>query len=89
MTAREIRERVKEIIAEVADLDPKEIGDDDRFVEDLDLDSLTLLELTVDVDYEFQLKVEEDRLKALTSIPETVALVEEILAERHAVAEVA
>jgi len=40
MNTEEIRLKVKEIIADVADLDADDIGDEARFVEDLDLDSI-------------------------------------------------
>ncbi len=85
MTTDNITLKVKGIIADVADLDVEEIADDARFIEDLELDSLALLEIGVDVDYEFRLGVSEERLSKLRSIPETVALVDEILS-RQAVA---
>ena len=77
--------KIKQIIADVADLDVEEIADDATFLDDLELDSLALLEIGVDVDYEFKLGVAEERLSKLRSIPETVALVDEILS-RAAVA---
>ena len=76
--------KIKEIIADVADLDVAEIADDAQFIDDLELDSLSLLEIGVDVDYEFKLGVPEERLSRLRSIPETVALVEEVLAQQVA-----
>lgn len=79
MNPEEIRSKVKEIIADVADLDPAEIADDARFVEDLDLDSLAMLEMGVDVDYAFKLGVGDERLKELRSVGDTVALVLECL----------
>ena len=74
---QEIRAKVKEIIAQVASFDPEEIGDDDKFIEDLELDSLSLLEIGVDLDYEFKLGVPEERLAQLRTVAEAVALVEE------------
>jgi acyl carrier protein len=77
--------KIKQVIADVADLDVAEIADGAHFIDDLALDSLALLEIGVDIDYEFKLGVSEDRLSRLRSIPETVALVAEIL-EQKAVA---
>jgi len=74
--------KIKQIIADVADLDVEEIADDATFLDDLELDSLALLEIGVDVDYEFKLGVSEDRLSKLRSIPETVGLVTEILSQK-------
>jgi len=43
MDVAEMKVRIKEIIANITNLDPAEIGDDDSFTQDLDLDSLSLL----------------------------------------------
>lgn len=80
MNAEEIRGRVKEIIADVAGIDAGEIADEAHFLEDLDLDSLALLEMGVDVDYAFKLGVPDEELKELRTVPQCVALVETWLA---------
>ena len=82
MSLDKITLKVKQIIADVADLDVEEIADNAQFIDDLELDSLALLEIGVDVDYEFRLGVSEERLSKLRSIPETVALVDEILSQQ-------
>lgn len=79
MHLQDVTLRIKQIIADVADLDVVEISDTAHFIDDLELDSLSLLEIGVDVDYEFKLGVPEERLSKLRTIPETVALVEEVL----------
>ena len=57
MEVQEIGAKIKEIIADVANLDAEEIDDQATFVEDLSLDSLSLLEIGVDIDYHFKLGV--------------------------------
>lgn len=84
MERQEISAKVKEIIASVANLEPSEIADDASFVEDLSLDSLSLLEIGVDVDYAFRLGVPEERLQQLRTVADTVNLVEARLAEAPA-----
>jgi len=79
MDLQEVTLKIKQVIADVADLEVEEITDTAHFIDDLELDSLSLLEIGVDIDYEFKLGVSEERLSKLRSIPETVALVEEIL----------
>ncbi len=87
----QIRTKIKEVIANVADLDPAGIADDADLRQDLNLDSLSLLEIGVDVDYAFQLGIEdlEDRLANLQTLGEVVELVERLRAERQPAAEVA
>lgn len=71
----EVRAKIKEIISNVADIAPEEIADNATFMEDLGLDSLSLLEIGVDMDYEFKLGVPEEELQQLRSIEDSVALV--------------
>ncbi len=81
-----IRSKIKEIVAEVTNLDPGEIADGASFVDDLDLDSLSLLQIGVDVDYEFKLEVPEERLQDLRTIQDSVDLVVQTLGARLNVA---
>jgi len=81
MNADAIRTRIKEIIAHVAGLDAARIGDDAALRGDLNLDSLSLLEIGVDVDYSFQLGLSDERYKEIDTIPAMVALVQERLGE--------
>lgn len=89
MDAVEIRSKIKEIIANVTSIDPADIGDDASFTTELGLDSLSLLEIGVDVDYEFKLQLPEERMRGLDSVNQTLALVEDRLAEKAGRAEVA
>lgn len=89
MDAVEIKGKIKEIIANVTSIDPAEIGDTASFTRDLNLDSLSLLEIGVDVDYEFQLGLPEERMRGLDSVEQTLALVQDRLAEKAGEAEVA
>ncbi|HEX4496577.1 MAG TPA: acyl carrier protein [Thermoanaerobaculia bacterium] len=77
----EIRARIKQIIAHVAGLDPARIGDDATLRSELKLDSLSLLEIGVDVDLAFKLELPDERYKEIDSIPDMVALVQGRLSE--------
>lgn len=79
--AEAIRAKLKEIIAHVAGLDPARIPDEATLRDDLNLDSLSLLEIGVDVDYNFQLGLADDRYKGVGSLPAMVCLVQERLGE--------
>jgi acyl carrier protein len=78
--------KIKEIIARVSNLDPAKIDDGADLRADLKLDSLSLLEIGVDVDYAFQLGIPdlETQLAGLRTLPEVVGLVERLLAEKAA-----
>lgn len=85
MEAVEIRGRIKQIIANIAGLDPARIGDDDTLREDLKLDSLSLLEIGVDVDLAFKLELPDERYKEIDSLPAMVNLVQQRLGELQTV----
>lgn len=77
MNRIEIRDRIKKVIANVTGLDPREIPDGASFIDELELDSLSMFEIGVDVDYEFQLGIAEERLGELRTVEDAVALVVE------------
>ena len=79
--ATEIRARIKQIIGHVAGLDPVRIGDEAMLRDELKLDSLSLLEIGVDVDLAFKLELPDERYKEIDSIPDMVALVQGRLSE--------
>jgi acyl carrier protein len=79
--AAEIRTRIKQIIGNVAGLDPNRIGDEASLRDELKLDSLSLLEIGVDVDLAFKLELPDERYKEIDSVPDMVSLVQGRLAE--------
>jgi len=80
MTDQMILAKIKDIIAEVADLDPSEIADDASFSEDLELDSLSQLEVGVDINFTFKLNIQDERMQKLKTVMDAVNLVKERLA---------
>jgi acyl carrier protein len=79
----EIRDRIKQIISNVAGLDSRKIDDEAKLRDELKLDSLSLLEIGVDVDLAFKLELPDERYKEIDSIPDMVALVQGRLQERQ------
>lgn len=71
----EIRQRIKQIIANVAGMDAAKIPDHASLREDLSLDSLSLLEIGVDVDFTFKLNLPDERYKEVQGLDDMVDLV--------------
>jgi len=86
MDAAEVSSRIKKIIGSIAGIDPQRIGDDATLRGELSLDSLSLLEIGVDVDLAFQLNLPDEAYKEIDSLPAMVALVMRRQAELSAVA---
>lgn len=79
--AEEILGRIKQIIANVAGLNPSRIPDEATLRDELKLDSLSLLEIGVDVDLAFKLELPDERYKEVESLPDMVSLVQQRLTE--------
>lgn len=72
MTQQEILEVLAEIVNEVAGVDTSEITPDKSFVDDLDIDSLSMVEIAVQVEDRFSVKVPDDELANLKTVGDAV-----------------
>ena len=77
MNDQEVAAKIKQVIANIAGLDQTKISDDASLRDDLKLDSLSLLEIGVDVDLAFQLNLPDEKYKEIESLPQMVALVQQ------------
>jgi acyl carrier protein len=84
MTVEEISAKIKEVISGVANIPVEEIGERDSYTKDLGLDSLSLLEIGVDVDYEFQLGLPEEEWQDIDTVEAAAMLVHRAVNEKAA-----
>jgi acyl carrier protein len=77
MNAEAIRTAIVESVNRITGIAPGDIQDSSTYRDDLGLDSLSMLELTVDLEYAFKIKVPEERLQSLQTVQDTIALVQE------------
>jgi acyl carrier protein len=77
MNDHEVSTKIKQIIANIAGLDQTKIADEASLRDDLKLDSLSLLEIGVDVDLAFQLNLPDEKYKEIATLPQMVALVQQ------------
>jgi acyl carrier protein len=75
-TDNDIFERVTDIIAEITDIPKADLEPDKTLTEDLEIDSLTKIELAVTIQDEFDIEVEDEKLKELKTVQDIVDLVE-------------
>lgn len=83
MDIAEVRIKIKEVIAQTTSIDPADISDTASFKDDLELDSLTMLEIGVNVDYEFDLHFPEEELGKLLTVQDSAELVMKYLAQKE------
>lgn len=86
MNRDEIRDQVKELICKVTGFEPDEIADSASFRDELELDSLALIEIAVEVGYTYKLKLTEEEMVTLTNLDDAVEMVVTKLGEAEAVA---
>jgi acyl carrier protein len=77
MTPDEIRSAIRQSVNRITGIAPEEILDSSSYRNDLGLDSLSMLELTVDIEYAFKIKVPEERLQTIKTVEDTIRLVQE------------
>jgi acyl carrier protein len=83
MTAAEgtIEQRVIDIIVDQLGVDPSEVTMDSRFREDLEADSLDLVELMMAFEEEFGGEISDEDAMKIQTVGEAVALLKEYGAE--------
>jgi acyl carrier protein len=75
MNVADVSSKIKKIIGGIAGIDPQRIGDEATLRGELNLDSLSLLEIGVDVDLAFHLNLPDESYKDIDSLPGMVELV--------------
>jgi acyl carrier protein len=79
MDVDDIRARIKQGIADVATIDPNEIQDSSSYVEDLGLDSLSILEIVVLLEQHYKIKMPPEQLAGIRTVGDTIAVVQKYL----------
>ena len=83
MHRSEIRDTVRRLITDITRIPAERIADETSFRRDLNIDSLSLIEIGVAVDYEFRLDSPEEAFATVDTLAQTAELVEVQLAARR------
>ena len=75
MTQEEILTGLGEIIDEVAGVPAEEVTPEKSFVDDLDIDSLSMVEIAVAAQDKFGVEIPDDQLKDLTTVQDVIEFV--------------
>ena len=75
MTDLEILEGLGEIIEEIAGMPAAEVTPEKNFVDDLDIDSLSMVEIAVAAQDKFGVEIPDEQLKDLKTVQDVVNFV--------------
>lgn len=75
MTREQVRELITEHLADELDVDPREIGEQTRFKEDLEADSLDLYTLVQELEDSYGVRVSDEQAAAITTVGQAVDFV--------------
>ena len=75
MNEQEILAGIGEIVEEIAGVPADEVTPSKSFVDDLDIDSLSMVEIAVAAQDKFGVEIPDDQLKDLTTVQDVVNFV--------------
>jgi acyl carrier protein len=75
-STEEIRTDLADIVNEVAGVPADDVQLDKSFVDDLDVDSLSMVEVVVAAEEKFDVKIPDEEVKNLKTVGDAVAFIE-------------
>ena len=76
MSEQEILDGLGEIVEEIAGVPAADVAPDKSFVDDLDIDSLSMVEIAVAAQDKFGVEIPDDELKNLKTVKDVVVYVQ-------------
>lgn len=78
VSQEEIIAGIAEIIEEVTGIEPSEVTPEKSFVDDLDIDSLSMVEIAVQTEDKYGVKIPDEDLAGLRTVGDVVAYIQKL-----------
>jgi acyl carrier protein len=79
-----IQKEIIAIVADIAGVDGSEIRPDTNFAQDLEIDSIKAIEITVAIEKRFKVSVRDDDVPKIMTLRQAVDLVGQLLQQKSA-----
>ncbi len=73
----EIAEKVKEIVSQQLDVDQAEIKEDDSFIDNLQADSLAIVELVLAFEEQFEVDIDDEDTEKIKTVQDAITYITE------------
>ncbi|CAO5149448.1 Acyl carrier protein [Frankia sp. AiPs1] len=74
--SQDILAGLADILEEVAGVDPSDVTPEKTFIDDLDVDSLSMVEVVVAAEEKFSVKIPDDDVKSLKTVGDAVSYIQ-------------
>ncbi|WP_045876019.1 acyl carrier protein [Pseudofrankia sp. DC12] len=76
MSQTDVLAGLAEILEEVAGVEPSDVTPEKTFIDDLDVDSLSMVEVVVAAEEKFGVKIPDDDVKTLKTVGDAVSYIQ-------------
>ncbi|QXJ20786.1 acyl carrier protein [Actinomadura graeca] len=77
-TEQQILDGIAEIIDEIVGIDKAEVTPEKNFIDDLDIDSLSMVEIAVSAQDQFGVEIPDDELRNLKTVQDVINFVQKL-----------
>ena len=82
MSPVEVKKTIRQLVAEVLEVEPGDLKETAQFVKDLGMDSMMALEILAGIEKRFKVIVPEDKLPQFTDLNKTTEIVLGVLGSK-------
>ena len=77
-----VEKDIRNLVAEILEVEPEEIDGEANFVKDLGMDSMMALEILAGIEKKYRIVIPEETLPKFTSLNKTVSIVQDIVKKK-------
>lgn len=82
MTKDNLRNEIRALIAEILEVDEKNITPDAKFVDELGMDSMMALEILASAEKKYKIKISEEYLTKVTNLNNIVDIIQKLVEKK-------